>query len=119
MYYVVSVLIIIASTILILVVLIQNSKGGGLASGFSSPNQIMGVRKTTDFLEKATWYLAIALLVLSLTASLTIPRGGGEEKKSKIESQINATGVPAASPNNQNNNNQNQQPSNNQPGNKK
>ena len=36
----------------------QNSKGGGLAAGFSSTNQIMGVRKTTDFLEKATWGLS-------------------------------------------------------------
>jgi preprotein translocase subunit SecG len=120
MYYVVSVLIIISSVILILVVLIQNSKGGGLASGFSSPNQMMGVRKTTDFLEKATWYLAIALLVLSLTASLTIPRGTGEVKKSKIESQINSSNVPVANPNNQNvqnnqNNNANQSPAGNQP----
>jgi preprotein translocase subunit SecG len=122
MYYVVSVLIIIASIILILIVLIQNSKGGGLASGFSSPNQLMGVRKTTDFLEKATWYLAIALLVLSLTASLTIPRGTGEVKKSKIENQINSSNVPVANPNNQNTpnnngNNANQAPANNQPAN--
>ena len=60
MYVFISILILIASILLILIVLIQNSKGGGLASGFSSSNQIMGVRKTTDFLEKATcrlpWY---------------------------------------------------------------
>ena len=55
MYVFISILILIASILLILIVLIQNSKGGGLASGFSSSNQIMGVRKTTDFLEKATW----------------------------------------------------------------
>lgn len=54
MYVFISILILIASILLILIVLIQNSKGGGLASGFSSSNQIMGVRKTTDFLEKAT-----------------------------------------------------------------
>ena len=58
MYVFISILILIASILLILIVLIQNSKGGGLASGFSSSNQIMGVRKTTDFLEKATWSLA-------------------------------------------------------------
>ena len=122
MYYVVSVLIIAVSIILILIVLIQNSKGGGLASGFSSPNQLMGVRKTSDWLEKATWYLAIALLVLSLTASLTIPRNTGEEKKSKIENQINSSNVPVANPNNPGNqnapgNNVNQAPANNQPSN--
>lgn len=49
MYVFISILILIASILLILIVLIQNSKGGGLASGFSSSNQIMGVRKTTDF----------------------------------------------------------------------
>jgi protein translocase subunit secG len=58
MYVFISILILIASILLILIVLVQNSKGGGLASGFSSSNQIMGVRKTTDFLEKATWGLA-------------------------------------------------------------
>ena len=42
MYVFISILILIASILLILIVLIQNSKGGGLASGFSSSNQIMG-----------------------------------------------------------------------------
>ena len=64
MYTAVSVLIIIICALLILIVLVQNSKGGGLASSFASSNQIMGVRKTTDFLEKATWTLAGAMLVL-------------------------------------------------------
>ena len=49
MYVFISILILIASILLILDRVIQNSKGGGLASGFSSSNQIMGVRKTTDF----------------------------------------------------------------------
>ena len=53
MYSLVSVLIIIACILLILVVLVQNSKGGGLASNFSASSQVMGVRKTADFLEKA------------------------------------------------------------------
>ena len=44
--------------------LIQNSKGGGLASNFASSNQIMGVRKTTDVLEKTTWGLAAFIMVL-------------------------------------------------------
>ena len=74
-YILVSVLILIACILLILVVLVQNSKGGGLAANFGSTGQIMGVRKTADFLEKATWYLAISLLALSLISILVIPRG--------------------------------------------
>lgn len=65
MYIAVIVLIIIVSILLGIVVLLQNSKGGGLASEFSSSNQIMGVRRTADFLEKTTWTLAIILVVLS------------------------------------------------------
>ena len=66
---IISILIILVSILLILVVLIQNSKGGGLASNFASSNQVMGARKTADFLEKTTWTLAIALLALSLLAT--------------------------------------------------
>ena len=69
MYIVFVILVVLASILMCLVVLIQNSKGGGLASGFASSNQIMGVRKTTDFLEKATWTLAAAMVVLSILAS--------------------------------------------------
>lgn len=57
MYNFIVILILIVSVVLALVVLVQNSKGGGLAANFSAPNQIMGVRKTTDFLEKLTWGL--------------------------------------------------------------
>jgi len=73
-YIIVSVLILIASILLMLVVLVQNSKGGGLASNFAGNNQYLGVRKTADFLEKSTWTLAIALLVLSLFSIFVIPR---------------------------------------------
>ncbi len=83
-----SVLIILVAILLTLIVLVQNSKGGGLASNFSSSNQVMGVRKTTDFLEKATWTLAVALLVLSLAGSMTIPREKDNINRSAIESQI-------------------------------
>ncbi|MBR4340998.1 MAG: preprotein translocase subunit SecG [Bacteroidales bacterium] len=65
MYIAIIVLIIFVAVLLGIVVLLQNSKGGGLASEFSSSNQIMGVRRTADFLEKTTWTLAIALVVLS------------------------------------------------------
>lgn len=92
MYTVITVLIVLICVLLILIVLVQNSKGGGLASSFASSNQIMGVRKTTDFLEKATWTLAGGLMLLCVIASLAIPRGEVEEK-SAIKDQIeNAPG---------------------------
>ncbi len=87
------VLIFVVCILLILIVLVQNSKGGGLASNFASSGQIMGVRRTTDFLEKATWYLAGGLLALSIIASLTIPRNTIDPNKSLIEDQLkNAPG---------------------------
>lgn len=97
MYALVSVLIIIASILLTLIVLVQNSKGGGLVANFSSSNQVMGVRKTADFLEKATWTLAISLLILSLVATMTIPRGAVEQR-SKIEQQVNNAVDPTQMP---------------------
>ncbi len=89
MYVFISILILIAAVLLILIVLIQNSKGGGLASGFSSSNQIMGVRKTTDFLEKATWTLAGTVVVLSIVITAFIPRGERATNQSEIKQQVN------------------------------
>jgi len=60
------ILIILACFVLGFFVLIQNSKGGGLASNFAGSNQIMGVRKTADFLEKTTWILAGSIMLLCL-----------------------------------------------------
>jgi preprotein translocase subunit SecG len=71
-YTFLSIVIVVASVALVLIVLVQNSKGGGLASSFASSNQVMGVRKTTDFLEKATWSLAGAVLLLSIFASALV-----------------------------------------------
>ena len=87
MYVFISILILIAAILLILIVLIQNSKGGGLASGFSSSNQIMGVRKTTDFLEKATWTLAGTVIVLSIIITAFIPRHE-QSSQSEIKQQV-------------------------------
>ena len=88
MYVFISILILLASILLILIVLIQNSKGGGLASGFSSSNQIMGVRKTTDFLEKATWTLAGVVIVLSIVITAFIPHANRSGVQSEIKQQV-------------------------------
>jgi preprotein translocase subunit SecG len=64
-------LTILAALLLVLVVLAQNSKGGGLSSQFggAGASQVMGVKKTGDILEKATWGLAIAIMVFSLSTN--------------------------------------------------
>ncbi len=72
MYIFLCILIVIASLLLVGAVLIQKSKGGGLASDYSSGNQYLGYRKTTDFIEKATWTLAIVICVLSICASFSV-----------------------------------------------
>ncbi|WP_288241861.1 preprotein translocase subunit SecG [uncultured Bacteroides sp.] len=77
MYLLLVILMVIASLLMCFIVLIQNSKGGGLASGFSSSNQIMGVRKTTDFLEKATWGLAAFMVVMSIATAYVVPTASG------------------------------------------
>ncbi len=98
-YVLISVLVLITCVLLILIVLVQNSKGGGLASNFASNNQIMGVRKTTDFLEKATWTLAIVLLTLTLTSTFVIPRGQViETRQSEIMDRIPMTTPDFATP---------------------
>ena len=101
LYITFSVIIVIASVLITLVVLLQNSKGGGLAANFSAPNQIMGVRKTTETIEKITWGLAIALVVLSLIATMLIPRHANDTEIStgidpNAAMNVNATPAPAA-----------------------
>ena len=81
MYTIFATLIIICSVLLVLIILIQNPKGGGLSSSFGGgANQMMGVKKTTDFLEKATWTLAISLIVLILASNIWIERPEGNSQ---------------------------------------
>ena len=88
MYLASTILIFIVAIVLILIVLVQNSKGGGLASGFSSSNQVMGVRKTTDFLEKATWTLVGIVLLGSILSAAFIDRNYGNERQSALKEQV-------------------------------
>lgn len=84
------VLIVIAAVLMIAIVLIQESKGGGLSSQFSSSNSIMGVRKTTDVVEKTTWGLAIAMVVFSVVCAYVAPKSLAETsvlEKSATETQ--------------------------------
>lgn len=82
MYTFLIVLIVIAAILLGLVVLMQNSKGGGLSSTFASSSQFMGVRKTADFLEKATWGLAIGIVVLCFISGFFADSSGKRSEQS-------------------------------------
>jgi len=87
MYILCIVLIIIASALIILSVLAQSPKGG-MAANFGASNQVMGVRQTSDFLEKFTWGLAIAIVVLSLVATMVMPKDSINASKSELERNI-------------------------------
>ena len=92
--------IIIICVLLILVVLVQNSKGGGISSNFSAANQIMGARRGTDFIEKATWTLAILLLVFSLLSAPKKSDSGDTSDSGSSITKQKASGavIPAAQP---------------------
>ena len=94
MYTFVTILLILACLLLTLTVLVQNSKGGGLAAGLSSSTQVMGVRKTTDFLEKFTWGLIISLFVLSVVGSFVLPKNQTVQSSSAIQEQIDNAALP-------------------------
>ena len=93
MFTLITVIVVIASVLLVGIVLVQNSKGGGLASSFQSQNQIMGVKKTTDFVEKATWVLVSVVIVLSIASAAFYPREVASED-SALKSQVE---MPASS----------------------
>lgn len=96
MYTLLVILIVIAAFLMIGIVLIQESKGGGLASGFASANNVAGVRQTTNFIEKATWTLAGAMVVISVACAYVAPTAVSEG--SVIENA--ATEAPQTNPNN-------------------
>lgn len=98
MYILLSILIIIVCVLLVFVVLIQNPKGGGIASNFTSPTQIMGAKRSSDLVEKATWILAVVLIVFSLASNFMRPSADTETDapKSRIQENIENAPTPAA-----------------------
>ena len=95
MYIFLTILIVIAAVLLTLLVLVQNSKGGGLAAGFASGNQVMGAPKTADFLEKATWTL-VALIVVFAIAAVGFNKGQAEMADEQSVIQVEQPAAPAA-----------------------
>ena len=96
MYFLIIIAIIVC-VLLGAIVLIQNPKGGGLSSNFSSSSQLLGVQKTGDILEKGTWILAIALMVLSLTINV-VGKGGTAKADNVNQEQIDKASKPVAAP---------------------
>lgn len=98
MYIFFCILIVFACVLLIGAVLIQKSKGGGLASDYSSGNQYLGYRKTTDFIEKATWTLAIFICVCSIFASFAVktPINKSAMTPETTQAPANTAGAPVS-----------------------
>lgn len=95
-------LITITAILLVLVVLAQNSKGGGLSGQFggSGASQLMGVKRTTDLLEKITWGLAITLVLLTLSTELIIKQPSQQGIVSpNVEKAQQKTNLPGIDPN--------------------
>lgn len=85
------ILIVLACVILGGIILIQNPKGGGLAGnvgGFS--NQLMGVKQTTDALEKGTWVMAVVVGLLCLFSAVFIGRTGSSTN-TRVPEKVNPT----------------------------
>jgi preprotein translocase subunit SecG len=92
-----GILIIIASVALGLIVLIQNPKGGGLSGTFGGVgNQLMGVKQTTDVLEKGTWIFAGAVGLLCILSPIFIPKSTGSSSKNDELIKSTPASIPAA-----------------------
>lgn len=89
LYTICIVLILIASVLVILAVLVQNPKSG-MAANFGVSNQVMGVRETSNFLEKFTWTMAVVIVVLSLVATLAMDRSRVADSNSEILKDMEA-----------------------------
>ena len=98
MYQLLLIIAIVVCVLLVLMVLIQNPKGGGLSSNFSSSSQLMGVQKTGDFLEKGTWILAITLMVLSMAINVATKGGTQKEVDPQKNKKIDNASKPVAAP---------------------
>jgi preprotein translocase subunit SecG len=98
MYVVFIVLTVIVAILMIGIVLIQKSKGGGLSSQFGGGNQVLGVRGTNSFLEKATWTLAALILIFSVASAYTLPKIGTQVRTeaAPASTQANTFNTPAA-----------------------
>ena len=97
MYFLLFIAIIVCA-LLGLIVLIQNPKGGGLSSNFSSSSQLLGVQKTGDILEKGTWILAISLMVLCMAINVVGKSSVGKTETGSNTEQVDKASKPVNAP---------------------
>jgi len=90
------ILIVFIAFLLVVVIMVQNPKGGGLSSSFGGGGgqQLGGVKKTTDFLDKSTWTLAIVLLALILFSNISLFEGRGTKDTNLFQDEINNVQLP-------------------------
>ena len=88
-YSIFLILIVIVSFLLVVVIMVQNPKGGGLSSSFggSGTQQLGGVKQTTDFLDKSTWYLAITLIGLILLSNITFTQSEAISESKALDTE--------------------------------
>ncbi len=110
MYTAITILIVLTCVLLVLVVLVQNPKGGGISSGIIGSNQVMGVKKTSDFIERLTWGLAISLVCLCLFAGISLPDKNERGLGTTMQEQIDNSGTTAPTQNQPANTPSQQQP---------
>lgn len=93
------ILAVVAAILLVLVILIQNPKGGGIDSSFGAANQLGSVQKTTDVVEKATWYLAGFILVVSIISVMYVgPKNIDIDSKGKFDPNYQINSMPVSNP---------------------
>ncbi|MCQ2228084.1 MAG: preprotein translocase subunit SecG [Bacteroidales bacterium] len=98
MYTVITWLIVVVCIFLVITVLVQNAKGGGLAQNFAGQQQLMGVRKTTHFLESATWTLGATIMVLSFVSVAFLPTSGVQAGSSEVDQVMQNVQTQQAAP---------------------
>lgn len=89
------ILILIVAVLLVLIIMVQNPKGGGLSSSFGGgTQQVGGVQKTSDFLDRSTWILATLLLALILISNVTLSSGEGVSDSKLLQEGTQQQSIP-------------------------
>ncbi len=89
MYILISVIILVLCVLLSIVILVQNPKGGGLTQSLGGvSSQVFGAKNSAGLIEKITWYLAIAIVVLSISSVMFIDSAGGTSTKPKSDAEL-------------------------------
>ena len=99
MYTLLAIIILISCFLCMLIVLIQNPKGGGIAANFSNiPTQMMGVKQTTDVVERLTWTFGLGIFALCIIINFTKPSMGPAQQDTKLREKIDNMALPQQAP---------------------